>query len=537
MLRYHASILVAVLAAALLVGLTASSAPFLSTAAGSAALKARLNELDPLTTGLEIQRDGGALPGTSAEQVERRHDAGVAAIARRIGYLGTPVKTLELADSSAADARGNGFAEIHVISRSGWRAHVSILSSVPGPGLYLADTTARALHVRPGDTIRLPTQSFTAATRSLPVRVAGVYRALVYLPEEPYWANFVGEIYPDGPDSAVPTPFAFASRGEFLGLDRRLGQDGFASTEEIPVDPRQLTLPMARSLDRRVEALTAELEAGTGSEARLAGCPCTVHSSLGAAITLANDNISAISPVVTLLSDIGIAIALAVAAVAGAFAVRRRQTEAALMAARGERVASFSTRTGLEVLLPVAVGALAGFALAIGITRIFAPAGTIDTSTLRSGAARTALVALLAVVLLAVTAGVSFARLLDTSLGSSRYVGYFPWELIAIGVGVYLFLDIQNGGGLAKSGSSGTEHPTLVVFVFPLLLVAGVMGLVARVGRFGLRRGFRRARMLPTALFTAARRLAAARGLLVGLTVILAVAFARSSMPRRSMNR
>ena len=188
-LRYHASILVAVLAAALLVGLTASSAPFLATAAGSAALKARLNELDPLTTGLEIQRDGERCRARPPSRWRGAMTAGVAAIAQRIGYLGTPVKTLELADSSAADARGNGFAEIHVISRTGWWDHVSILSSVPGPWIYLADTTARALHVRPGDTIRLPTQSFTAATRSLPFRVAGVYRALAYLPEEPYWAN------------------------------------------------------------------------------------------------------------------------------------------------------------------------------------------------------------------------------------------------------------------------------------------------------------------------------------------------------------
>ena len=134
--------------------------------------------------------------------------------------------------------------------------------------------------------------------------------------------------------------------------------------------------------------------------------------------------------------------------------------------------------------------------------------------------------ALIALVLLAVAAGASFLRLLDTSGDSRRLLRFFPWELIAIGIGVYLFVDIRGGGGLAKSGASGTEHPTLVVFVFPLLLVAGVMGIVARLSRVGLRRGFGRARGLPTPLFTAVRRLAAARGLLVGLTVVLAVSFA-----------
>ena len=105
-LRHHVSILVAVLAAALLVGLTASSAPFLSTAAGSAALKNRLNELDPLTTGVEIQRDGGATPTESATAVEKRLDAGVAKIAARVGSLGAPVKTLELADGAGHRREG-----------------------------------------------------------------------------------------------------------------------------------------------------------------------------------------------------------------------------------------------------------------------------------------------------------------------------------------------------------------------------------------------------------------------------------------------
>jgi putative ABC transport system permease protein len=526
-LRHHVSILVAVLAAALLVGLTASSAPFLSTAAGSAALKNRLNDLDPLTTGIEIQRDGGATRGQSASAVQRRLDAGVAAVAARVGSLGAPVKTLELPDGGATDSKGNGFAEIHIMARSGVLDHVKVLARVPGPGLVIADTTAKALHVHPGDSIRLQTTSIDGEpSRFVPVRVAGIYRALAYEPEEPYWANFVAKIYPANPDAPVPTPFAFVSRGGLLDLGAKLGTGGYQATDELPVDPRHLTLPGARALDRRVAALSTELTAGKTALARQTGCPCVVVSSLTAAITLADDNISAISPVVTLLSDIGIAIALAVAATAGAFGVRRRQTEAALMAARGEHVAAFSARTGLEALLPVIVGAIVGLALAVGATGLFAPAGTVDAATFRSGISRTALVALIALVLLAAAAGASFLRLLDTSGDSRRLLRYFPWELIAIGVGVYLLVDIRGGGGLARSGASGTEHPTLVVFVFPLLLVAGVMGLVTRLWRFGLRRGFRRARGFPTPLFTAVRRLAAARGLLVGLTVVLAVSFA-----------
>ncbi len=232
------------LAAALLVGLTASSAPFLSTAAGSAALKNRLNELDPLTTGIEIQRDGGAARGQSASAVQKRLDAGVAAVAARVGSLGAPVKTLELPDGGATDSKGNGFAEIHIMARSGVLDHVKVLARVPGPGLVIADTTAKALHVHPGGSIRLQTTSIDGEpSKFVPVRVAGTYRALAYEPEEPYWANFVAKIYPANPDAPVPTPFAFVSRGGLLDLGAKLGTGGYQATDELPVDPRHLTLP------------------------------------------------------------------------------------------------------------------------------------------------------------------------------------------------------------------------------------------------------------------------------------------------------
>jgi putative ABC transport system permease protein len=61
------------------------------------------------------------------------------------------------------------------------------------------------------------------------------------------------------------------------------------------------------------------------------------------------------------------------------------------------------------------------------------------------------------------------------------------------------------------------------VFIFPLLLVAGVTGLVVRLVRPLLRRGSGRG--LPVPPYLALRRLGAARGLLVVLAVVSAVSF------------
>ena len=82
---------------------------------------------------------------------------------------------------------------------------------------------------------------------------------------------------------------------------------------------------------------------------------------------------------------------------------------------------------------------------------------------------------------------------------------------------------LERGGGLATSGTSDAKHPTLAVFVFPLLLVAGVTGLAVRLVRPLLRRGSGRG--LPVPPYLALRRLGAARGLLVVLAVVSAVSF------------
>src|SRR5262249_4864961 len=87
-----------------------------------------------------------------------------------------------------------------------------------------------------------------------------------------------------------------------------------------------------------------------------------------------------------------------------------------------------------------------------------------------------------------------------------------------------LLYDLLSGGGLARQ-ASGAGHPTLAVFVFPLLLVAAAAGLVVRALRPALRLSAGRVGALPTAFFLALRRLAAAGAVLTALLVVTAVAF------------
>ena len=236
---------------------------------------------------------------------------------------------------------------------------------------------------------------------------------------------------------------------------------------------------------------------------------------------LADRNASAVTPAVSLLSDVGGAIALAVAAAAGAFLVRRRRAEASLLYARGEHVARFGGRTAVEGSRADARSAARpGSAWRYALTDVFAPSGSIDPGTVWSGAAHAAVAVAIGLCLLVLAASFAFVHLYDTGARGVRWLRWLPWELPVLAVALFLLFQIRSGGGLNTSG--GSQHPTLAVFVFPLLLVAAVAGLGARIARLLLRS--RSGGRLRPPVYLALRRLAAARGLLVLLAVVSAVA-------------
>jgi putative ABC transport system permease protein len=548
----HASAFAALAIAGALVVLASSSGPFVTTADASSALKDKLSALSPLATGLAISGETGgtATTGVLLRQDDRRRNT-VAALARRL-ELEPPIFTLESPQMVVNSARGS--ADVTLMARSDALAHVTKLSSVPGPGVWVADLTAFTLGLKPGDTLHVAYGAGGTST-TLPLRIKGLYRGLDRSPPSPYWANFLPEIFLEGADPPPPARYVFLSRAQIFAAAREFrGKStlhfngsfyqpgpGFAiaTKAELAVDPHGLTLSHARQLERKFAAVrTAVADSTLGPQLGCVRPPrgvavaptdgpspiCQVASSLSSAVALADTSAASISPAISLLSDAGSAIALAVAAAAGFFLVRRRRGEAALLFARGESVAAFAARTGIEILLPTLLGGAAGFGIALGLTGTFAPSGSIDSGTVSSALAHggIALAAALALAV-AVTCAV-FARQFDAGR-RRRGLRVIPWELPLLGVAIWLLVDVRTGGGLTTNAKTGASHPTLAVFVFPLLLAAGVAGLLARGARLLLRRSAAGAGRAPTPVFLLARRLAAARGTLVVLAVVSAAAF------------
>jgi putative ABC transport system permease protein len=554
-LAYHRSALVAVAIAGFLVALAASSAPFVTTASASSALKNDLSGLSPLATGLDIQGTSPPVTSVAAEaRVIGRRRAAIRTLRERLD-LEAPVFTEE-SQLPVAVSSSNGDQPVILMARSGALGHVKILSQTSGDGVWVPDLTAAPVGVRPGGKIKIAfSEQGTGTSGTLAVRVKGIYEALDRTIPDEYWANLLPEIFPQGADPPPPQRFVLMSPTELYTITRKLSNvrtirangrvfrvgEGpmLATMAELAVSPKGLTLPRARALAQRFGALRHSLP--TSTLGKTLGCtgrrlvsitgssptvsPCPVTSSLSAAVAIADQNASQISAAVTLLAGAGTLIALAVAGAAGMFLVRRRSAEASLLFARGENVAAFAGRTCLELLLPTLAGAAAGFALALSLTSFFAPSGSIDSSTLHSALARGGLAAAAGLLLAAGVAAAMFVRQFDSGTRRARWLRFFPWELVLLAIALWLLHEVETGGGLAGRTSTAAGHPTLAVFLFPLLLVAAVAGLVTRVLRFALRPRPGRGAGLAVAPFFALRRLSAARGLLTALLVVSAVAF------------
>jgi putative ABC transport system permease protein len=509
------------LAAALLVALAAASAPLFTTAAGSAAFRSRLTQIAPLGAGIHVVRPGVA-EERSPSAILRDHARRGRLVSRAVGpspRLGPIVDTLLTDPILVATDRT---AYVRLVSRTGALQHVHRLAG-GGAGIWIADNVASRLNVGPGDALRV---GVPAGTRA---RVGGVYRALWKEVSNDDWVNFSAEIYPRGVDPSAPPTFALLSPSELLRLYLPLGNPYLVEQWEIPLRGHGMTLEQARALEPRFAAVEAALRDPHSRLSRALGCEpkvpfgstlCSASSSLGSAIGLADRSADAVSAPARLLGGVGLVIALGIAAVVGAFLVTRRRAEARHLFARGESPAAYGARTALEALPATLLGGAAGFGLALLLVRVFQPGGALDPASVRQAIVAAAVAVAVALALLVGSATAGFLRQFDTAPRGLRRLGLVPWELVAGGVGLYLFFDVRSGGGLTGATATSAGHPRLYVFLLPLLLVAAATGLVLRA----LRALLRRVDPDRVPVYLAVRRAAIGSGMLAALTIVVAVA-------------
>ncbi len=520
LLRRHPPVLAAVILTTALAALAAAAVPLVRAGVESESLAAQVRAMSPLAAGFEIRVFDTPVAGSS------RRQAAADRLARSIDFLGHPVVSSLL----PVQVEGSGL-DVVALSRTGAVAHVHHVARAHNEGVWIADSVVKVTHLESGNTLRL-TIVATGRARVVAFPIAGVYRSLEGDRDNPYWANWLQDIRSIDPNSPPPPTFVLMSPAQFGRLARTLLRKvsepfvlpTLESRYEFPVDLRQLSFADAERLDSRFDRLGAQLlQPGNpfGSALNCRPRTCRTSSSLGAALTIAARDVSAVSPTISLLSGIGLAIALGLSAAAGFFLVRRRADELHVLFARGEAPASFAARTVVESALPALVGGAAGLGAALLALRSLAPSGTVTAETVASGAGRAAVAVAAAVACIAVGALVAFPRRGGARTTRARHLARLQWELAPLAAAAALLAVVLAGKGLA-SDSTGTAHPRLEVFLVPVLAVAGAAGVAVRLGRRLLAgRGGR----MPPAVFLALRRLGSARGLLVAVVVAAATAF------------
>jgi len=514
LLRYP-PLLGALIALAGLTALVAASAPMLHRGIESGSLQAQLRDLSPLATGLEVRVPGAGVAG------DRRRRAAAVRVARDVDGVGTPIVTSMIPVTAGGQVAPG--LELVAMARSGALDHVQRLSGGDPRGVWIADSTARALRLRPGGTLVLTEPAYFGRKSSIAVRIAGIYRALEADCCGPFWSNWVQDIRSPNRDLPPPPAFVLMPQSTLARVASRL-HPSVENRFEFPATTT-LTLDGARQLQARFRALNQKITFGNSQVRRDLGCAgttgCATSSSLSSALAIATAEVATVSPTIWLLAVCGLVVGLALAVTAGVFLVRRRSDEVNALFARGEAPAAFGTRVALESVLPVTIGAAAGVVASISLLELLAPSGAVDSRVVETGIAYGAAGGLLVIAAAAGGATAAFPRSGHHPSGARGIVRRVPWELVTVAAAVLLLALLLSGRGLAHD-STGATHPRLTVFLLPMVAVTGAAGLATRAGT-RLLRGVRATSAVW--LLLALRRLASGRAALAAAVVAIAVAF------------
>ena len=496
---------------------SASQALFVSSAA-SATLEHEFSQLDANSIGLDIGTYGIPVGDTMSAAEEAVEAAGA-----RVPRLGEPTLQLQGEDVTLGDDQ----ARLPLLFRTGATDNLIVVEeSHDGRGLWIAASVAADLGLAVGDDLPI-----AYGDHRVVLPIGGIYRDLADLlsistwrapdplpvdhPVARYWTplgGFIVDATPSGP--SVEPPPLLADRESFATAARELFMPARMQWT-FPYDINNPTLESMRAATgplRRMEGRANDPLDPLGEALRgvhLFGGRIPVHSFLPGVSERVTATVEALAAPVRALSLAAQALALLVVAVAAAFGAQRRAVELRLLVVQGVPTAVQGAKAAVEAIVPTLVGALAGWVAAVALIRAIGPSPDLSPDVVRAALNRSLVLSAVPLLVVGiVTAAVARAQAAE---GSSRLRGLAaraPWEVMVLVL----------AGAAYDQVATRTPDPDEValdglVLLFPLLLIAGGAGLVAR----GL------ARLLPRlrgsagcsgsdAGYLARRRLAAAPG-------------------------
>ncbi|SEO45395.1 putative ABC transport system permease protein [Amycolatopsis saalfeldensis] len=489
------TVVLAVLAAAVLVALPAASISLFLSSAGTATLQKQADAACEWAVGAQWRGQLPVVPRNPQvpEKVGKPLlDARLTAVRQAevgIPDLSPPVSTL-ISGANVTAATGTPVHPeqrlMNLVARDGFADHVQVLSGGTGPGIWLPDQFANLQQLKVGDRVSLTRGSTTGLgaaggdTPLVTLRVAAVYRDLRSLPDEQYWCS-LKNLYRGSPlSNAGVYPMALLSSDDlFKATDP---DSGAGSLVESSVGTTGLTTasaaPVIDGLER-LRARTADPQDPLG----LAFSHAQYTTSLRGMSERADEVTSALVTTVVPMGAVGALAGLVIAAAAGSFWVDRRRAELAVLSARGVGPWALVGKAVLETGAVVALGSVAGWFAARYLVAAVGPSPLVTPGAVTGSVLAGAGALLVTLGAIAVASGRRITAHFDTRATRARL---WPWELIPLVAAVVCYFVLGDGtvSGLGTAGSVAGIPPRLVVV--PLLLVIGLALFAARIVRWSV---------------------------------------------------
>ena len=410
---------------------------------------------------------------------------------------------------------------------------IEALGGTPGTrGVWLAAEVADALGVSAGDRVLLGLDRVIEISepRRAPATVAGVFERSPgsALPAAlAADATIARRDLPWDPDRpGVGRPLVVADRATFGQLALAIGEEPLWTADLVLA--RDVAPADAAAAARAVQRLgqRAFVETTDVARATLSAKPeptrLQVTSGLPDIVVEARATADAAEAQADPFATAGAVLATAVVAAAVLLLGRSRTREQNLVSGLGMHPGEVGLLSGLEILLPAVLGALAGATTAWVVVATAGPPGSLDGAwpdvVTRTGAAF-AIVLVVAVVGAGLAAAATDRRALSSRLGASRR--RLPWDAVVI------VSTVVSGVAVATTPLADRPASPLAV-LFPLLLATTVSLVVLRVvARLADRRAGAAARPArATPRWLAARRSRSAPREVAAVTLALAVGLA-----------
>ena len=519
------TLLLAIATSVGILAIASASSPAFLSAAGNRAFQDGMAPFCPYTATAQITSYiplvGRVALGSGSQRIAAT-DASVQHAITGIANLDPVVHTILGGPLSASKTGApSAFHQVRLVERDGALDHVQKLQSAEGSGVWITDTSAAAMKVKAGDSIKLDSGAGQAT-----VRVAGLYHDVGSGPLPQFWCS-LGVAINGYPNSNIPPPrLVLADRDLFLQLGTALRDSGDQFIWEYPLHTQGLTLHDAGDTAARLFGIQQALET-TGPQFFGSVTLASVSSpQLPGVVRLANETVDALRGSVQAISLAGWIVALLVLGAAGIYWVDRRRSEVAVLSAKGAGSAAIMVKVVLEALPVAIVAAGLGWYAAIAMVRAVGPTRLLDPSVPGQALRQVVWTGAIGLLLMAATAAASARRL--TELGPVRgaqTLSRAPWEAaVLLLAAASLYEILTRGTAPIASGSGGPAKVDVLLLLFPILFVAGLAGLASR----GLRRLLPRLRSAgsrwPPAMYLTSRRLAGASRTALALVTASALA-------------